>query len=234
MKRILIFFLVLILSYFGFGQNSAVSSKQLSKQEIDSIFTDSLRNKLQIEYSIYRIYQYNDKIGKHFIVMTENSKECEELEKCLNSIKAFCYEFKNGNYNLEWNLNDFILPEGNEVSEEYSISFWTKYFHLNDYDSDGIIDPILVYGTFGMNGPDDGRIKFIVYHNGLKRVIRHQNGTLDYERKTQVDRKFYSLPFSIQNRVKELMVSITKNDHGIFPYGWEKAMLNKELKFDEN
>ena len=53
--------------------------------------------------------------------MTENEFECDEREKCFDSIKAFCYTYNKGTYNLEWNLKDFILKKGNEVSEEYSI-----------------------------------------------------------------------------------------------------------------
>ncbi|TMU50690.1 hypothetical protein FGG15_17980 [Flagellimonas algicola] len=137
--------------------------------------------------------------------MTENEFECDEKEKCLDSIKAFCYSFKDGSYRTQWSLKDFILPGGNEVSEEYSISFWTKYFELKDYNGDGVVDPIMVYGTFGVNGTNDGRIKLLVYHNGIKRAIRHQNGTLDNERNTQVDEMYYLLPTGIQNRVHKIM-----------------------------
>jgi len=234
MKITLAIFTTLFLSIIAFGQDTKVSRKQFNQQEIDSIFTDSLKTKLQIEYPIYRIYQYNDKSGLHFIVMTKNEFECDEQEKCFNTIKAYCYINEDGLYNLEWNLTDFILPKGNEVSEEYSISFWTKYFELNDYDKDGYIDPIIIYGTFGMNGTSDGRVIILVYHNGNKSIIRHQNGTLDFERNTQVDKEYYELPNGIQNRVRIIMDSITENNHGIFPNGWRNAMKNKKLKFDEN
>lgn len=234
MKMTLAIFITLFFSSIGFCQDSIISSKQLNQQEIDTIFTDSLKTKLQIQYSIYRIYEYNDKLGKYFVVMTEDEFECDEKEKCFDTIKASCYSFKDGLYQLQWSLKDFILPEGNEVSEEYSISFWTKYFELNDYNGDGIVDPIMVYGTFGMNGTSDGRIKILVYHNGIKRAIRHQNGTLDFERNTQVDEKYYLLPTGIQNRVQQIMENIIENDHGIFPYGWQIAMKSKKLKFDEN
>ena len=234
MKTVASFFLLIFLVNNSLGQISAVSSKQLSQQEIDSIFTDSLISNLSIEFNIYRIYEYHDKKGKHFLVMTENEYDAQEREQSFDSIKAYCYSLNNGVFTLDWRLTDFILPNGNEVSQEYSISFWTKYFALDDYDKDGVIDPILVYGTLGMNQTHDGRIKILVYHNGKKSAIRHQNGTLDFERNTLVDKEFYKLPTDIQDRVKVIMNKITAESHGIFPSGWEEAMDNRKLKFDEN
>lgn len=230
MNRTLITCLLLILSNFVFGQSSVVSSKQLSEQDIDSIFTESLKNKLQIEYAIFRIYEYNDRNGKHFIVMTENTTDCKEKDKCFDSIKTYCYSYKNDIFNLKWTLKDFILPN----SYEYSISHWTKYFKIDDYDKDGIADPIIIYGTLGMNETDDGRIKILIYYKNKKIAIRHKNGIHDNERNTKVDKQFYGLPIEIQNRVKVIMESINENGHGIFPYDWQKAMENKKTWFDEN
>lgn len=224
------FILLFLLIYnFSLGQNKNVTSKQLSQQEIDAIFTESIKKQLKIEHSIYRIYQYTDKIGKHFMVMTQNKIECQQREKCYDSIKVLCYLFKNNNYKIQWKLNDFIVPN----LYEYSISHWTKYFSINDYDKDGIADPIIIYGTFGMNDMGDGRIKIITYHKNNKVAIRHQNGVLDGERHTQVDKEFYQLPIEIQTHVKTIIKNIHINGHGIFPHNWEKAMKNNELEIDD-
>ena len=228
MKRITIVLLLLIYN-FSFTQNSNVTSRQLSKQETDSVFTDTIKVKLQLDYSIHRVYEYTDKAGVHFIVMTKKPTECVEQDVCSDSIKTYCYAYKNDDFKLKWLFNDFILPN----SDEYSISYWTKYFKIDDYDNDGFADPIIIYGTFGPNDFDDGRIKILIYYKNKKIAIRHQNGIHDDERHTQIDKEFYELPISIKSRVKTIMENINENDHGIFPSGWQKAMENKKLKFDE-
>ncbi len=224
----------LIIATPASAQHTKPFNKQLTTKEITTLFD----NKLKFTYPIYRAYQYTDKGGKHFLIMTENNlnnnySACYKTQQnCITKIKAYNYHYKNGKCRLEWQMNDFILPK-NEVDKEYFISFWTKYFQLADYDNDGLIEPIIVYGTLTRNGTSDGRIKILTYYHGKKVAIRHQNGTLDYQRNTQVDKAFYQLPTAIQTRVKTIMQEINNDDNGIFPYGWQKAMKKQKLKFSE-
>ena len=56
-------------------------------------------------------------------------------------------------------------------------------------DGDGIVDPIMVYGTAGSNDTSDGRIKILVYHHGHPDQHRQGNepvvgdspGKIDHE-----------------------------------------------------
>ena len=240
MKKLSVFLFtiaLLIVNYCGYGQQATVSSRLLPDEEVEAMFTEALLVKLSIDYAIYRVYEYQDKGGEHFIIMTEDATNCAEeidFKECFRTIKAYCFDKKGENWTLNWTMNDFILPNGNDVSVEYSIWFWTKYFKLDDFDKDGYIDPIMVYGTAGRNSMSDGRIKILVYYHGKKRGVRHQNSTMDGERHTKVDAEFYALPSGIQKRVQEIMNHIDANGHGIFPYGWESAMQKKKLSFDEN
>lgn len=237
MKWVSFIGLCLTISFFSYGQQ--VTSGELSSTQIDSVFPAAFKLKTGITFDVYKAFEYHDKAGDHFILMTEHTATTENdafrkenTEVYHDSIKAYCFDRVGDSLVLKWSLSDFCTT--NEFSEEHSISFWTKYFQLDDYDSDGIADPIIVYGSFGDNGTDDGRIRILTYYKGVKYAIRHQNGTLDYERNTKVDQAFYGLPASIQTRVRTIMRNITDNGHGIFPAGWTEAMNSKKTAFDEN
>ena len=232
----------LLFFFFGISlvmaQDVIPDSRQLSENEIDSIFSSEIKRKYDINFEVYRGYSYDDKEGGHILLMTEKPTPKkgdtfgkEHLNEYHDSIKAYFFDVSNAKLKLKRTLTDFIKT--NEVSKEYSIAYWTKFFELGDYDDNGTIDPILIYGTYGMNGTGDGRIKIIVLQDNKKIVIRHQNGTLDYERNTQVDAEFYDLPRGIQKQVIKQMKAIIENDSAIFPSGWQEAMKAKKLKFDE-
>lgn len=127
-------------------------------------------------------------------------------------------------------LNDRVIKND---AHENNIWFWTKYCDFKDYDNDSLVDLIIVYGTSAMNGYDDGRIKFIIFYKGTKVAIRHQNGVLDFERETQVDKSFYDLPKSLKTSIMQKMELMEKNQHAIFPHGWQTAMRNKKTFFSE-
>lgn len=226
----LLFFLI---SLFSFGQQPIVESKVLTDSIVQTVFTDAIKKELGIRFPIFKAYEYNDKLGKHYLVLTENGKETEVKEVKNDTIKAFQILSESNKLSIQWSINDFKLKR-NEISEETSIWFWSKYIELNDIDGDGIIDPIIIYGTSGMNGVGDGRVKILTYYKNKKTAIRHQNGELDFQRNTKVDKDFYELPTKIQTRVEEIIAKITEDYNAIFPAGWQGAMKNKKIAFDEN
>ena len=105
---------------------------------------------------------------------------------------------------------------------------------MEDLDDDGIVDPIIVYGTNGMYGIEDGRLKILIYLNGTKHGIRHKNSGMDFGRNTTVDKSFYALNERIQLFAKSIMSAIEDNGNAIFPAGWEDNMKKQQLYFDEN
>lgn len=212
------------------AQNYFCSTKVLYKNEIAELFSDSLKNKFNIEYNIYRIYECIDKLGKSYILLTEKNDSINSKGDTLNKkIKAFKISSTKKGFVKIWELQDQVITQ----LSESTIWFWTKYCTFYDVDHDGQIDPIIVLGSTGINGYYDGRVNIITCHLGKRIFLRHQNGPLDHERKTQVDVAFYSLPTSIQNKVKLIMENIVENGQAIFPYGWQNAMKKKQIKIDE-
>lgn len=238
MQRAILTLLLFFATTLVFGQTKVVSSEILSQQATTELFTDSLNKQLGIIYPIRRVYKCIDKSGQFFIVLTESNDTVTADKDTLNyNIKAFNFRQDKNGLLKKWELNDFITHQANYLdvkdAMETSIWFWTKYSEFTDIDNDSLIDPIIIYGTSAMNYTSDGRIKILIYYKGQKVAIRHQNGVLDFERNTQVDESFYSLPTKLQEHIKQIMRTMTDNRHAIFPAGWQDAMTKHKLKFDE-
>lgn len=209
---------------------SDISSRQIEKTEIEKLL---IENEISILAPISRTYEFIDKEGRHLLILMEN--EVSDQENKYDAIYANCYLEDNGNIELEWKLRDFKNPSDNPFNykPEFSIWFWTKYLTLEDLDGDNLIDPIIVYGSSGLNDYGDGRIKILFYNKQIKKAIRHQNGELDDERNTQIDKEFYNLPLPIREEACQIILQIEENNHGIFPRGWEEAMRQKKTWISE-
>ncbi|MBP9142174.1 MAG: hypothetical protein OT643_11885 [Bacteroidetes bacterium] len=226
----------MLISLTSFGQKKRTSSIILTQQETANLFTDSLKKQLGINYPIRSVYKCKDKSGIFYMVLTETNDNITTSSDTLHhNIKAFNFRQNKNELVKDWEMNDFIAKQvANKDEMEASIWFWTNYSGFADLDKDGLIDPILIYGTSGMNNTDDGRVKILTYYKGKKIAIRHQNGVLDFERNTKVDKTFYALPQAIQDHIKQIMEKMTTNNHAIFPSGWQKAMKEQKAYFDEN
>ncbi len=225
---------LLALLFFGLfighanAQTDSISSKILTKAETEEFFTTAFKKKNLINFPIFRAYAYTDKSGKYYVALTESADTVNKQKDTVNyTIKAFNFKVDKTATLKKWEINDFRTPSVKGEEKEESIWFWTKYCEFNDIDNDGLIDPIIIYGTFGTEGYTDGRAKIILYYKGQKTAIRHQNSTLDPSRKTQVDLTFYALPVKIQNHVKELMNKMVTNKHAIFPTDYTGKMEKK-------
>lgn len=201
--------------------------KTLSEEKIKEIFTEQKRQELKILSNIWKVYDYKDKTGNYYLVLTEDKYDENIGNRDNISIKAINYKIENKTWKKTFETNDF------KENYETGIWFWTRYIYVEDFDNDGIVEPILFYGTNASNGYDDGRIKILIYHKGKKIGIRIQNGILDDERNFTVDATFYSLPKTIQEKVLQQMNAMVENNHSILPYGWQEAMKKKKLFIQE-
>ncbi|KAF2516606.1 YARHG domain-containing protein [Flavobacterium foetidum] len=196
--------------------------KTLSEEKVNQIFTKEKRKELGVNFVIWKVYEYKDKTGSYYLVLTEDKyKESVKGNNFNNAVKAFNFKIENDRWTKTFEINDF------KESHEDSIWFWSRYIYVEDFDQDGIIDPIVIYGTSGLNLYSDGRIKILLYYKGKKIGIRIQNGILDDERNFSVDADFYALPKKIQDKIVEQMNLMVGNNHSILPYGWQKKMAKK-------
>ncbi len=228
MRQLLIGLVFLLCVGQSFSQGKNVHATIVNAEETKSLLNDSIRESLGITYPIFRVYTYTDASGKNYSVMTESNDRIFADGDTLNTqIKVLHLLEEGGQLRKLWEVNDQIQ------GEESFIRLWTKFVDFADRDGDGLVEPIVVYGTSALNGYEDGRIKILICCKGQKVAIRHQNGTLDFERVTMLDRAFYQLPTAIQDAVKEKVVLMEENDLAIFPYGWQDAMKQKKLKWKE-
>lgn len=224
------FTLLIFISFSFVGISQSNDLKYLDSTDLNLIVTNAIKQEYAIQYPIFRAYPFADERGPHLLVLTER------LDKNNDSIVAFCFGVSNEGAieKLEWKITDFIEEHKENIhTEETSIWFWTKFLRLDDIDRNGTIDPIVVYGTSADNGIDDGRLKILVFLNGQKIGIRHQNSPMDFGRFTKVDASFYEISAFSQSQVKLLMKEISDANKVIFPAGWEEAMNAKMLVFDE-
>ncbi|MBN2681074.1 MAG: hypothetical protein JXR58_01075 [Bacteroidales bacterium] len=228
------FFLVISFSLFISGFSQQNEPEIIDKTQHNQIVDSNLKSEFGIYYSIFRIYKYSDNIGLHYLILTERTVDSSADEPRNDSIMAFHFTKENEKMKLDWKLRDFVVKQSIGDNLESSIWFWSKYFQLKDIDNDGIVEPLLVYGSSGINGKDDGRIKIFVFYKGKKYGIRHQNGVYDGDRNTKVDKEFYDLPNAVVLESIAIMEKIVEDNNAIFPYGWQKAMKEKKVFFSEN
>lgn len=196
-------------------------ARQLSEKEISSIFTRRREFKLGISNDIFQAYSYKDKTGEYYLALTDHRKTItEEKDTLYDNIYLVSVNNTKNQFKKRSSATDEI-----DGDWETSIGYWNMYSEISDIDNDSIVDLILVYGTTGQDMYNDGKAKIMIYHNNKRVSIKHQNS--DYDgRLTKINSKFYSLPESIQNAVKDKMKLMVKNGHAVFTEDWEKKMAN--------
>lgn len=110
----------------------------------------------------------------------------------------------------KWRINDLL-----EIikPKETNIWFWTKYCSTKDLDSDGYIEPIIVYGSRNEDN-EIRRVKIIVLYKNKKYVIRAVECILDDCRSFKKDTNWNSLPQKIKTYVDKLVEKI-RQDQGV-------------------
>ena len=195
-----------------FAQSDNIQYGILSQKEVEQLFTDELKKAFNIQYPIRRVYAYSDNSGEHRIALTESItiqtyNDLKLVDTLHHNIKAFFFRLKDNALTKEREIYDFIN------ADETSIWFWTKYCSFSDIDGDGLVEPIIVYGSSPESDSEPYRVKILIYYKGEKYALRHTDGDLDFMRSTQIDKNFYNLPKVIQGFVKKITDTMIENRH---------------------
>ncbi|MBW1294517.1 M949_RS01915 family surface polysaccharide biosynthesis protein [Aquimarina litoralis] len=202
--------------------------RKLSKKEMNTIFDDNRQIQLGISNDVYQVYAYNDKSGVYYLLLTDHRNGIsEEKDTLYDNVYGMSVRVDKNKFKKRSTIKGEI-----DGDWESSIGFWNQYSQLFDFDGDGSVDPIIVYGTTTQNNYVDGRIRIIAYHNKSRITIKHQNSEIPDGRLTKINKKFYTFPKSIQEAVKETMRAMSKNGHAVFADDWEKSMENKAVRLE--
>lgn len=217
----LTFSLILFVASIHSRCQTPSATRILSSSEVAALFPDAVRRAYHIDFPIRRVYHYVDRSGKYYCILTESLDSVIEDEKRnLDTLHFFIRAINliqdSRKFKKVWEINDYAIRDPKIEGIEQSIWFWTRYVEFTDFDGDGLIDPIIVYGSRSDSDLASGRIKFIIYYKGQKIAIRHQDSDLDEGRGTQVDKAFHSLPPDLKNAITRKMLTINKADQGIF------------------
>lgn len=198
----------------------------LTTGEVDDIFTERIKKQLGIEYDIWKVYPYSDITGDYYFVMTENpyKEGRSDTGYYYDKIRGINYKREGEQLLKTFELNDYMDKKFNE----YDIHFWSRYTLVEDFDGDEIVEPIIIYGTMGMNDYNDNRVRILIYRNNVKTAIRVQNAVTSNFRYLQIDKSFYNLPVAIQDKVRSQLFLMEEKGHCQYPYGWSEAMDRKE------
>lgn len=187
-----------------------------------SFSSEDILKKYNIQPSIFKYYCYGDQSGNYVIYLTGRQNRHFKNGTLSNFIAADVFKInKNGSLNSFFTIRD--------ASSEYDagLNFDIDLTEIRDIDSDGLIEPILVYRFFEMDKNTintdafSGRIKIVMFYKGKKIVIRATTGGLDDERSTTANKNFFLLPTLIQNHLVKKMTDMYKNNVFGFNNGYD-------------
>ncbi len=211
-SRFALLFIAWLAPHILRAQQIRPSSEILSENQVTSIFNDSIKKAFKIDFPIFRVYKYVDRSGQYLCVLTETIDSTfindeHQNDTLHHSIRAVALKVDAGRYSKVWELSDFVLRQN---PKEHSIWFWTRFFSFEDFDNDGIVEPVIVYGSRTGDDLDGPRVKIMVYYGGQKVAIRHKDSDLDAGRSTVFDKSYSSLPKKIQVAIDARMKLMDK------------------------
>lgn len=172
---------------------------------------------------VQKVYEYRDKGGMWNVVLCENHAAIKGKDTFNTRLKAIALLNDHGGYLSKWAIQDAVIEKeipNTEQLPENQIWFWTKYSSFTDMDSDGYIDPLIVYGTAAEDRPHAvQRVKLILVYKGKKYAIRAVECELDYCRHLQYDPAYKTLPATLRRKVEAVMEQMRREQDLILHEG---------------
>ncbi|CAA9197479.1 M949_RS01915 family surface polysaccharide biosynthesis protein [Flavobacterium collinsii] len=187
---------------FGFAQKKEIH--RLTKKEITQRGLNNLT-----DFPIYRALECSDKGGVYELLFCENQKIISKKDTLNTKIQAIFVQNDHGGFLEKWRIND-LLEDSNP--KETTIYFWTKYCSTTDLDGDGLIDPVIVYGT-RTEYNEIRRVKIITISHNKKYVIRAVECDLDYCRSFKKDSTWNLLPLKTRTYLNSLVERLRKEQN---------------------
>jgi len=208
-------FLGLLLSVIAHIAAQEVTPPRIwSAKEVADLLGDSYEG-----MPVYRVYEYSDKGGVWNIVLCENKTTIKGKDTANTALKAICLINDHGGYLDKWNIKDAVADKAaGDLLPEHHIWFWTKYSSFTDFDGDGYVDPLIVYGTASEDNPVQ-RVKLILVYRGKKYAIRAIECVLDDCRHLQYDAAFKTLPAIVRQKIEAVMQRMRKEQDIILHEG---------------
>src|SRR4051812_40254723 len=114
MRNILIF-IFLICQFVASTQKPSTSYEILTFKQVNQLFTDIVKVKLNINFPIFRVYKYIDKTGENYCLLTESRNEITADNDTLHHhIKAINVRVVNNTFFKTWEIIDNIDKNNNE------------------------------------------------------------------------------------------------------------------------
>ncbi|MCC9019193.1 M949_RS01915 family surface polysaccharide biosynthesis protein [Flavobacterium lipolyticum] len=197
-----ILFCIFFYTTFGFAQKTEshkLTQKEIAQRELDGVS----------EFPIYKAVECSDKSGVYELLLCENQKTISKKDTLNTKIQAIYTLNDHGGFLEKWRINDLLEDSD---PKETTISFWTKYCSTTDLDGDGLIDPVIVYGT-RTEYNEIRRVKIITIYQNKKYAIRAVECDLDYCRSFKKDSTWNLLPLKTKTYLNSLVERLRKEQN---------------------
>jgi hypothetical protein len=171
-----------------------------------------------ISMPVFKAYEYKDIGGVYDLFFCENRNTISDQDTLNTKIQAICYLNDHDHYIEKWKIVDRLdKPVDIQEDRELNIWFWSKYTSNSDIDKDGLIEPIVIYGTKTVEGYS--RINIIIFYKGEKYSIKAQECDLDQCRTLKRSDKYGKLPEKIKLYLDKLLEKLRQEQGVILKNG---------------